>query len=96
MYREENNGAPQLLNLPRFIWVNKSMSLAELHHFVFDYFKELFARYYTEEDLKNSIRVDPHWKHPDSGEELNAESVTQLFKDGDLEKQFKVFFSNLT
>jgi len=72
------------------------MSLAELHHFVFDYFKELFLRVYTEEDGKAGLRVAPAWKHPDTQEEFTAESVAQLFKSGDLEKQFKGFFPTLT
>ena len=32
-------GNQGLLNLPRFIWVEKSTTLMELHHQIFDYFK---------------------------------------------------------
>jgi len=35
-----------LLNLPRFMWIKKSWTLKELHLRFFDYFKDLFVRWY--------------------------------------------------
>jgi len=34
----------------------------------------------------------PNYKHPDSGEVLNAESLAKLFESETVEKQFKAFF----
>lgn len=34
----------------------------------------------------------PNYKHPDTGELLNADSLAQLFTKEPLEKQFKAFF----
>jgi hypothetical protein len=83
-----------LLNLPRFIWLKKSWTLVEVHHNFFNYIKDLFTRWYAEiaESGKSArCKQMPNFKHPDTGEVLNAESLASLLKES-LEKQFKAFF----
>jgi len=77
MYKD-SFGKPNLLNLPRFIWVSKSWSLAELHHYVFDYIKEMFRLWYQEGGERKANKR-PTYKHPDTQEELTKESIEELF-----------------
>ena len=57
--------------------------------------KDLFVRWYAEiKELgkSNKCRVPPTYKHPDTGEVLDADSLNNLFTKEPLEKQFKAFF----
>jgi hypothetical protein len=68
--------------LPRFYWARKSWTLEELHHQFFGYIKDLFSRWYNEikeTGKSNKCRVLPSFKHPDSGELLDADSLEELF-----------------
>ena len=64
MYKDANYKA-ELLNLPRMIWASKSWTLVELHHYVFDYFKELFRLWYAVDGEKKAFKK-PTYKHPDT------------------------------
>lgn len=68
MYQTNKYDNTELLNLPRFVWVDKSMTLKELHFFVFDYFKELILRFYALDEVqrKNNLKAEPNIKHPDT------------------------------
>jgi len=74
--------------------VEKSWTLKELHLNFFDYFKDVLLRWYREP--KDKSKHEPQYKHPDTGELLTAESVTELFNKAPLEKQFEAFFPNLS
>jgi len=66
--------------------VRKSWTLVELHQYVFDYFKELFLRWYTKDEAELKAKEAPAYKHPETGEMLTAETIDELFKTGDLAK----------
>lgn len=73
--------------------------MVELHHFVFQYFKELLLRWYTGEaeaasEKKSTVR--PQYKHAGTGEVLTYETLQTLFAEGTKEDQYNSFFPNLT
>ena len=67
-----------LLNLPRFIWVNKNWSLKELHLHFFKYIKDLLIRWYREikEDGASSrSKFKPQYKHTQTKEVLTYDTL---------------------
>lgn len=58
----------------------------EVHHHVFDYFKELFLRWYEKDGGEKASAKKPNYKHPDTQEELTYETIDELFKAGDRAK----------
>jgi hypothetical protein len=51
-----------LLNLPRFMWVDKNWTLTELHHHFFESIKDLFKRWFKdmhEQGNSNKSKKDP-------------------------------------
>lgn len=88
-------------NLPRMFWVHKSWSCYDLHLKIFDFFKNLFHRWYEDYFEKNNNRSDkskqePKFKHPDTKKTLNFDDLKNLFKNEPLSKQFLTFFPQLT
>ena len=72
-----------LLNLPRVLWVNRQWNLQDLHLNVFNYYKDLIIRWYKElKDQGKSNRSSrlPEFKHPDSGELLNYDSLMEMIE----------------
>ena len=80
VYKDNN----KLLNLPRFIWIKKSWTLKELHMNYFEAYRDIFVRWYREEAGQSKYK--PMYKHPDTMEPLNFETLTDLFENAPLEK----------
>jgi len=84
-----------LLNLPRVLWVNKKWNLQELHLNIFDYYKDLMIRWYKEikeQGKSNKSQRPPDYKHPDTGEALNYDSLMEMIQKESLAQQYKTFF----
>lgn len=89
-------GHAGLYNLPRILWARKDWSLKRLHMAVFDYYKELFVRWYREIDENGtSARANHKPMYSVDGTPLDFASLQKLFAEGDLEKMFKAFFPKL-
>ena len=72
-----------LLNLPRMFWVNRTWTLQELHLNVFNYYKDLIIRWYKEikdQGKSNRSSRNPEFKHPDSGQLLNYDSLMEMIE----------------
>ena len=81
-------------NLPRFMWINKSWTLRELHHQVLGYHKNVFVNWYNEHKSDYHI-ASPKYRHPETDEDLSNEGIKELIEEESLEKLFKAFFPNL-
>ena len=90
-------GQAGLYNLPRVIWVRKDWSLKRLHLAVFDYFKELFVRWFREIDEKGQSNRASHSPHYEvDGKKLDFETLQKMIADGQIEKLFNAFFPKLS
>ena len=86
-------------NLPRMFWIKQSWTCHELHLEVFNFFKNLFYRWY--EDYNNNNKSDksnqePKFKHPDTKKILTFEDLKNLYDNEPIAKQFQAFFPLLT
>ena len=82
-----------LQNLTRFLWAQKDWTLKELHYQFFEYFKDLFVRWYKDQEGKS--KNTPKYKHPGTEALLTHESLLELISEGPIEDQFKAFFPSL-
>ena len=65
-----------LQNLTRFIWAQKDWTLKELHYKFFEFFKDLFIKWYKDEGGKSKNK--PKYKHPGTEAILTSESLEDL------------------
>lgn len=81
----KKKGSHNNFNLPRLFWAKKSWTLVELHHHVFNHFKNLFTRWYQalhENSPQRRSRHDPEYEF--NGKKLDFHSSNELFESGDL------------
>lgn len=70
------------------IWVRKDWTLKELHQRVFEYYRDIFVRWYKEIQEKGSSdrsTKSPSFSKPGSNTPIDYESLMDLLKDESLE-----------
>ena len=82
-------------NLPRFMWINKSWTLQELHHQVLGYHKNVFVNWYNNKGRSGYYGEAPRYKIPETDEDLSNGGIRELIENQSLETLFKAFFPNL-
>lgn len=81
---QNKNSLTGHFNLPRLLWVKKTWTMVELHHFVFDYFRNLFLKWYKEiADNGGSMRSRSDPEYMWNGKKLDASSLHELFELND-------------
>lgn len=82
--------------MPRFIWIKKSWTLKELHLNFYDEFKSIITNWYKDckdQGGKSSFHSEtPPFRHPQTDEVLDYDSLTAL----PLDQQFEALFPSLS
>jgi len=73
-------------NLPRFIWVEKSNTLKELHINVFKGLKDIFKRWYEDPTGKADIELSNLHKNPETSKFFTKESIIPFLKEASIEE----------
>jgi len=78
-------GATGHFNLPRVLWIRKDWTLKQLHWHMFDYFKDLFLRWFRDISEKGSSarsQREPQYTYKDK--KLDLKGLEELFAANDV------------